>query len=308
LRSRLAACILALMSHFLLGIALGVLLAALLAAIAWRRHQHRLLLLERRAQVAERLAELGTMTGGLAHEIKNPLSTVNLNVQLLQEDLREVAAALPAEDPSGEQLTRAQRRLDSLARETNRVRDILEDFLRFAGRMRLDLQPTNINDVVKDLADFFEPQAQAAGVRIRTQFDASPAIAQVDAGLLKQAVLNLLINAVQAMSEARQANPPAAHGGCAELLIRTQIRKKVGHNELVLHVIDTGPGITPEKIAKIWQPYFSSKKNGTGLGLPTTRRIIQEHGGSIDVHSEVGRGTDFAINLPIDREKLADAQ
>ena len=148
------------------------------------------------------------------------------------------------------------------------------------------------------------PQAQASQLRIRTQFDASPAMATIDAGLVKQAVLNLLINAVQAMTDARQAKPPIAHGGCSELIIRTETRKKLGHNEVVIHVIDTGPGIEADKIAKIWQPYFSSKKNGTGLGLPTTRRIVQEHGGSIDVHSELGQGTDFAINLPIDREKL----
>jgi signal transduction histidine kinase len=294
------------MSQFLIGLGLGVLLAAVLAAVAWRRHRHRLLLLERRAQAAERLAELGTMTGGLAHEIKNPLSTVNLNIQLLQEDLREVAGNLPPDDPNLEQLTRTQRRIDSLSRETQRVRDILEDFLRFAGRIRLDVQPADVNTLVDELADFFEPQAQAANIRVRTQFDAHPAIAPIDAALVKQAVLNLLINAVQAMSEARVANPPVPHGGCAELIIRTSTRQKFGHNEVVIHVIDTGPGIANDRIAKIWQPYFSSKKNGTGLGLPTTRRIIQEHGGSIDVHSEPGRGTDFAINLPIDREKLTE--
>lgn len=294
------------MTPYFIGFGLGVLAAALLAAVAWRRHQHRLLLFARRAQAAERLAELGTMTAGLAHEIKNPLSTVNLNIQLLQEDLREVAGHLAADDPNLEQLTRTQRRIDSLSRETQRVRDILEDFLRFAGRIRLDLLPTNINTLVEELSDFFAPQAQAAQIRIRTQFDANPAIAPVDAGLVKQAVLNLLINAVQAMTDARQAAPALPHGGCTELIIRTETRKKLGHNEVVIHVIDTGPGIDADKIAKIWQPYFSSKKNGTGLGLPTTRRIIQEHGGSIDVHSELGRGTDFAINLPIDREKLAD--
>lgn len=282
--------------YFWFGLGIGVLIAVPLVAWASRRTEQRVRRLERRAQAAERLAELGTLTGGLAHEIKNPLSTVNLNVQLLKEDICDAAAELPTGSVGSERLDRAQRRIDSLTRETQRLRVILEDFLRFAGQVKLDLHPTNINVLVEELVDFFAPQAQAAKIQLRTQLSANPPVAPADAGLLKQAILNLIINATQAMDEARNKN--VAHGGCNELIIRTDRKKSGGQDELQIHVTDCGPGIPAERLEKIFQPYYSSKKTGTGLGLPTTRRIIEEHGGTVSVHSEVGKGTDFFIALP----------
>jgi signal transduction histidine kinase len=281
---------------FWIGLAVGVLLTIPLVAWATRRTAQRVRRLERRAQSAERLAELGSLTGGLAHEIKNPRTTVNLNVQLLQEDIRDAAGELPAESAGHERLTRAQRRIEALTRETQRLGVILGDFLRFAGRVKLDLHPTDINALVGELADFFAPQAQAAQVQLRTQLAASPPTAPADAGLLKQALLNLMINATQAMEEARLA--PAPHGGCNELIIRTERKNIGGQDELLIHVTDCGPGIAPDRLEKIYQPYFSTKKTGTGLGLPTARRIVEEHGGSIAVHSASGKGTDFVIALP----------
>lgn len=280
---------------FWLGVGSGVLLTIPFAWLALRRGVRKVTDLTRRALAAERLAELGTLTGGLAHEIKNPLSTVGLNLQLLREDLKAIADDPELVERLHEQLSRTDRRFDTVSRETQRLRDILDDFLKFAGRMKLDLHPTDINQLVDELVDFYEPQANASQIRLRAALDADPAIASADPALLKQAVLNLLINATQAMTAARQANKP--HGGCDELLIRTERRRRLGQEELVVHVIDTGPGIDDDKLDKIFQPYFSTRKGGTGLGLPTTRRIVDEHRGSIQVHSEVGRGTDFTITL-----------
>lgn len=280
---------------FWLGVAIGVLLTVPFAWLALRRGVRKVANLTRRALAAERLAELGTLTGGLAHEIKNPLSTVGLNLQLLREDLKVISNDAELPERLREQMSRTDRRFDTVTRETQRLRDILDDFLKFAGRMKLDLQPTDINALVDELVDFYEPQARASRIHLRTAFDADPAMAQADAALLKQALLNLLINATQAMTAARQTDKP--HGGCDELLIRTERRRRMGVEELAVHVIDTGPGIDSEKQTKIFQPYFSTRKGGTGLGLPTTQRIVQEHGGSIQVHSEVGRGTDFTIVL-----------
>ena len=279
----------------LIGLALG-LLGSIPVAVLWnRRTIQRVRQLEARARTVERLAEMGTLTGGLAHEIKNPLSTVGLNLQLLQEDLAEVAghAQTPADQ---DKLDRAQRRLDALHRETQRLKDILEDFLRFAGRMKLELAPTDVHALIRELADFFEPQANASGIRFRCQLSADPPTAPVDASLLKQALLNLLINATQAMSDARQKNAP--HGGANELIVRTENAEHLGARELRIDVIDTGPGIPPDALGKVFQPYFSTKRGGTGLGLPTARRIIDEHGGRLTVHSELGRGSDFTIALP----------
>lgn len=306
---------------FFAGIAVGLLLAIPATALAQRWERRRLQRLEARARAAERLAELGKLTGGLAHEIKNPLSSVGLNVQLLQEDLSELSGelsrAMPDEhDASSDQgirqgvpdavaaqtihelIGRIQRRFGGLARETQRLRDILEDFLRYAGRVKLDRQPVDINALVDELVDFFAPQAQAAQVRLRTQLAGAPVTVGADSGLLKQALLNLLINATQAMIEAREAGRP--HGGANELILRTEVARDLGQPEVCIHVIDTGPGIAPEDRDRVFEPYFSTKKTGTGLGLPTARRIVEEHGGTLALYSEPGRGSDFVVVLPVE--------
>ena len=286
----------------LLGLSIGVLLTLPIAAVWSRFTERRVRELERRARSAERLAELGTLTSGLAHEIKNPLSTVGLNMQLLQEDLGDIGRDAPPGAIPEEKLGRMQRRFDALRRETSRLRDILEDFLRFAGRMELDRTPTDLNALVDELADFYEPQAAAAHVNQRRQLGARPAVVPIDAGLVKQALLNLLINATQAMATAREKGRP--HGGADELLLRTQNRRYLGRDEVEICVTDTGPGITPDVVEKVFQPYFSTKRGGTGLGLPTSRRIAEEHGGRLTVHSEPGRGTEFTIALPTEVEAV----
>ncbi|HVL50604.1 MAG TPA: ATP-binding protein [Actinomycetota bacterium] len=275
------------MSHvsFLTGVACGIALTIPFIFLATRRTARRVRRLEQRAQAAERLAELGTLTGGLAHEIKNPLSTIGLNLQLLRESIDD-------SDLPPDLLSRLQNRLDAITSEADRLRGILEDFLSFAGRIRLDPQPTDINRVIEQLADFFHPQAEASGIRLRTQLDPAAGQLPLDVTLFKQALLNLLLNATQAMVEARYSGKP--HGGSADLIVRTQPNR----DGIEVHVIDTGPGIDPAVREKLFQPYFSTKRKGTGLGLPTTRRIVHEHGGAITVHTEPGRGSDFTLHLP----------
>lgn len=288
------------MQGFIFGFAAGVAITIPLIIIASRRTARRVRALETRRRGTERLAELGRLTSGLAHEIKNPLSTLGLNMQLIQEDLDAIARSGPPGSPVPEALARVQRRFVSLSREAQRLRQILEDFLRFAGRVRLDRASTNIRAMIEEMMDFFAPQAQAAGVQFRSQFDPQPIVLDVDAALLKQALLNLLINAVQAMTDARGSSKP--HGGCGELIVRTECRG----DEALIHVIDTGPGIDPASsdiegdINRIFEPYFTTKKSGTGLGLPTARRLVEEHGGTLTYHSEPGRGTDFIVSLPLE--------
>ena len=248
------------------------------------------------AMRSERIAEIGRMTSGLAHEIKNPLSTIGLNIQLMHEDLEDIAKELPENSQTEDQIGRVQRRFGSLGRETQRLKDILEDFLRFAGRMKLDPKKNDVHQLIEELIDFFEPQTAEAGVNLRTQLAASPAEIVVDGALLKQALLNLMLNSAQAMTEARDKGKK--HGGASELIIRTDNRKEMGNDMMTIHIIDTGPGMSEEVMGKIFEPYYSTKKGGTGLGMPTSRRIIEEHGGSLSVHSEEGKGTDFVIALP----------
>lgn len=289
----------------LLGGVGGVALGLLLSRPIIRRQVARVRAAERRARGAERLAEIGAMTGGLAHEIKNPLSTIGLNAQLLEEGLGD----LPSVDDA--ERSRLLRRVGALRREVERLRGILQDFLQFAGQVRLDARPGDLNQVVAELADFFLPQATTHGVRLRTDLAPGELRAPLDAPHLKQAVLNLMLNAVQAMG----AQP---EGAPRELILKTERREGAprarrrfggdaggedapaldGGPRLLLHVIDTGPGIPPERLGRIFEPYFTTKSGGTGLGLPTTRRLVEAHGGRIDVHSEPGRGTDFTIVLP----------
>ncbi len=254
----------------LLGVVLTLAFATGVGAILFRRLQ----LLERRAIQAERLAEIGSLTGGLAHEIKNPLSTVQLNLQLLREDLM----------PENPAYSRLVSRLSTVHNETTRLREILDDFLRYAGRIELDRKPTELNQLLEELCDFFMPQAQLQRVQLRLRKSPEPIIANVDPRLIKQAVLNLLINGLQAIGDA---------GG--ELILTVAA---VGKNA-VIDVIDTGPGIDPEVAAKIFQAYYTTKKGGTGIGLAMAKRIAEEHGGRIAVRSEVGKGSDFSITLPL---------
>ncbi len=249
---------------------LWVVAALALTRRLWRNARK----LSARRKGREQLVELGQLAGGLAHEIKNPLSTINVNLQLLSEDV-----ARPDRDESG----RLLRRLQSVQKETDRVRGILDDFLRYAGKYELNLESIDLCCLLGELADFFAPQADAARVIMRTDLPSSPVRCRGDANLLKQALLNLMINAVQATDA----------GG--ELIVRLS----AGAGRASLEVIDTGRGIAKEDLDKLFQVYYSTKKGGTGLGLPTTRRIVREHGGSIRAESQPGTGTRFVISLPL---------
>ena len=231
--------------------------------------------------MTEHMRQLSQLIGGLAHELKNPLSTINLNLSLLDEDMGRCNDDLHR---------RWRRRLQGVEEEVSRIRGILDDFLRFAGNVELNPQPTDLARLVDEMVGFFTPQTEANRVVLRTALPAKPVRADVDGNLLKQAVLNLLLNAVEAMP------------GGGELLIKLAT---VG-SSAVIEVIDTGPGMDAETLGRIFDVYYSTKTNGTGLGLPTTRRIAQEHNGELEVDSEVGKGTRFTLVLPLSRETERD--
>ena len=264
-----------------IGVAVGIMIMIPVLIIARRQAERRARNADRRAREAERMAEIGAMTSGLAHEIKNPLSTIGLNAQLLGEALAE--STLPTEEKD-----RHQRKLETLRREITRLGGILTDFLQFAGRMKLDLHSRNLPNLIDELCDFYHPQCEKVGVLLRTQHSSESLYAKIDETLFKQALLNLMINAIQAMTATNMPEGPR------ELMVRTENQ---GDNAIV-HVIDTGPGIDPDHLKEIFHPYMSTKAGGTGLGLPTARRIVIEHGGSITVHSEPHRGSDFTVTIP----------
>lgn len=274
-------------AELIIGVGLGLLLASIIWYAVVGRRIERAFRAERRSIEAERLAELGAMTSGLAHEIKNPLSSIVLNAQLLREGV--IDANLPDADAAP-----LIRKVDALARETTRIRAILEDFLRYAGRFRLHRQPHDLREVVGELRDFLLPQSEAASVLLRTDLPRDAVTAPVDADLIKQALLNLMLNAIQAM----EANAPDAR---RELILRVehapaQARQQA---EAIIHVIDTGPGIASARHEEIFRPYVTERRGGSGLGLPVARRIVEEHGGRLTLFSEIGKGSDFQIRIPI---------
>ena len=224
----------------------------------------------------EAIEELSRLTGGLAHEIKNPLSTVKINLKLISEDL----------DKNDAKLSRPLRKIAVVQKETDRLEQILDDFLRYAGRTELQPVTTDINELVSDMVDFYMPQAQSNSITMRFGTSKDKLMCRVDVVMFKQVLLNLFINAQQAMLT----------GG--ELIIRTY-RKK---NDAVIEIGDTGTGIQPDRIDKIFEAYYSSKPSGSGLGLATARKIIDQHDGTISVSSEMGKGTLFAICLPLLKE------
>lgn len=267
-----------------LGVVIGVVGTLPLLLVLLRRAVHRAREAEGEARHSQRLSELGSMTSGLAHEIRNPLSTVGLNAQLLHEDLASL-------DMEQEERDRLMHRVDALAREVDRLGHILGDFLDFAGRVKLDPHRCDLRTIVEELVDFYHPQCDQAGVVLRVQVPDGPVHVHVDEGLLKQALLNLLINATQIME--REA--AGATGEVGELMLRVDVDAESAW----VHVIDTGPGIAEEDLESIFHPYVSKRKGGTGLGLPTARRIVEEHGGRLKVQSVPGEGSDFVLMLPL---------
>ncbi len=225
-------------------------------------------------QLRSQFAEIAELAGGLAHEIRNPLSTMRLNLDLLAEDFG------PAETVRDR---RALEKVERVRRETLRLEDLLEEFLRYVRVAGIRPAPADLNAVVDDLRDFCEPQAMAQGIVTRAHYEPSLPPIALDVDQFKQALLNLVRNAQQAMPD----------GG--ELIVQT---RREGPWAAV-DVIDTGRGIDPEVQPRIFEAFYSTRPKGTGLGLSTTRRIVEAHGGSIEVSSEPGRGSQFTVRLPV---------
>jgi signal transduction histidine kinase len=234
------------------------------------------------AALIEQIAELSTLTGGLAHEIRNPLSTLKVNLQLLDEDWRHVEEGDAAQD-ARETARRGRKRIATLLIETDRLQRILQDFLEFIGKRDLKLAEHDVNVIVREIADFYRPQAQTSGIDLQVNLAPSPQICEVDAAILKQAFLNLLLNAHQAMPD----------GGRLTLIVEQH-----GAAEVRIDVEDTGPGIPSDQRAQVFHAYYSTKKGGTGLGLATTRQIVREHGGRIELSPAAEGGAKFSIFLP----------
>jgi signal transduction histidine kinase len=227
---------------------------------------------------AETYAEFAALVGGLAHEIRNPLSTIRLNMELLAEDFETTDSASPTKQRD----RRAKAKIDLVRQECDRLQKLLGDFLDFARQESLAPEPGSLNVEIEQLLDFFAPQARDGGVEIVRYLDPELPTVRLDRETFRSAVLNLLLNAVQAMD------------GGGQLVVRTR-PSGLG---VVLELIDTGPGMDSETLAKVFRAFYTTKQGGSGLGLPTARKIVEAHGGTIDIESAPGRGTKVTIWLP----------
>jgi signal transduction histidine kinase len=224
---------------------------------------------ELRAQYAE-LAEL---FGSLAHEIKNPLSVIRMNMELLAEDFAE---------PQTPKERRALAKIEMVTRQCTRLENLLNDFLRFSRLRNLDLRLGDLNEQIERVLDLFEPQAVESNIDVIRHLDPDLPAVKLDPETVQAALVNLVKNAMEAMP----------NGG--QLFARTRLTR----TGVALDLIDTGCGMDDKTAMKMFEAFYTTKNGGSGLGLPTARKIIEAHGGRIDVHSEVGRGTQFTLEFP----------
>ncbi|MCC9605293.1 sensor histidine kinase [Blastopirellula sp. JC732] len=224
-------------------------------------------------RLLEQYNEIAQLAGSLAHEIKNPLSVIRMNMDLLAEEL---------DPPQTSAERRALQKTKIVQEQCMRLQNLLDDFLRFARLRQLNLLPGNLNEQVERVLDFVAAQAERQGIEIVRYLDADLPSIDLDAETLYSALLNLVINAIQAMPD----------GGT--LMVRTQETR----HGVALGLIDTGCGMNEETALHMFDAFYSTKDGGSGLGLPLARKIIDAHNARIDVQSELGRGTQFTLEFP----------
>lgn len=227
---------------------------------------------------AESMAALSAITAGIAHEIKNPLGAIDLHLQLMERRIRK------DERHSGGRL---QGYLQIVQQEVRRLNTIVVDFLAAIRPMKVNPSRISPNRIVEDLAEFIQIGLEAQGTELVLDLDDHMPGVLLDYRLTRQALLNLINNGKEALES----------GGCV------RVSTRVDGDFAVVEVADNGPGIEKEKLNSIFEPYYTSKNYGTGLGLTIVYRIVQEQGGQIAVNSEPGEGTVFQIRFPLHRKK-----
>lgn len=227
---------------------------------------------------ADKLVLLGQLSAGIAHEIKNPLAAVNLNLQLLD---RNVAKDAPEYNY-----------IKTALQGVERISRIIEVTLNFSRSAMPDIRGLNINSLIPTTLDLVKSSLKRKEIEIKLDLDDKLPAVQADSKQLQQVFINLLTNAADAIKVK------------GEIEIKTYIESDSKNKELqfvVASISDSGIGIAPEDLPKIFNPFFTRKAEGTGLGLPITQRIMHQHGGVIDVESNLGEGTTFYVKIPIIR-------
>jgi PAS domain S-box-containing protein len=226
---------------------------------------------------AERLALIGTMSAKLAHEIRNPLGSVSLNLDLLRDELDAIGAGAATSADEGLALLR------SIESELGRVQRVIEDYLRFARLPSVRLRSLSINRLLEDHLPFLAPSLERQSIRLDTDLAGDLPEVPADPDQLWQALLNLFRNAIEAMPD----------GG--QLTVQTLARD----GAVICVIRDTGHGMDADRVEQMWKPFWSTKRGGTGLGMPLAQQIVAEHGGRLECESREGGGTVFTLALPV---------
>ena len=228
--------------------------------------------LEQKIRESERMADIGRMTTSLSHEIRNPLSAVQMNLQILKKN-----PLLQGND---------QKRVDISVREVKRLEKILQELLDFAKPIRLNVKEESLNELLLSSIELLEMKIESENIVLKTDLDPNIPLMHIDGQLLVQAVLNLLLNAVEASTAGRK------------ILLRSQYDKEIG--EMVEIVVsDDGQGIPEDIISDIYKPFFTTKARGTGLGLNNVKRIAEAHRGRVEVQNVHPHGACFTIQIPV---------
>jgi signal transduction histidine kinase len=219
---------------------------------------------------AERLAMVGKMAAQIAHEVRNPLSSIGLNTELLEDEL-------------GDNATEARELCRAIHTEVNRLTEVTETYLGLRGG-KPRLAQESLNAIIDDLVGFVRNDLATRHVELTTKLDPGDPTVHIDANQIRQCLINLVRNAADAVS---------AKGG-GQVVLRTRREDK----HVQIEIEDSGIGIPNELLPRLFDPFFSTKEGGSGLGLALTQQIIRDHGGEIHVASRVGRGTTFTLTVP----------
>ena len=237
----------------------------------------------------ESLAQMKTMAAGVAHEIKNPLASISIYLQLMDK-MMEKNGSMTREE--------AHKYLDVVSEEVDRINKIAVDFLFAVKPMKVDLSVCNINDIVRKTVDVVKAELSDKGISLGVNLATSLPKVFADCSLMEQSILNLVKNAMQAMPEDR-VNP--------SIVISTFIESDM----VKVSVQDNGCGMTEDQMSKIFEPYYTTKSSGTGLGLTVLFKIMKQHGGDVTVHSTQGEGSEFILQIPVpqnERFRIADTR
>jgi signal transduction histidine kinase len=222
---------------------------------------------------SERLNSLMLLAAGVAHEIGNPLNSLHIHLQLMERNLQNLHDGAKTE---------LQQSIDVARSEVNRLDSIVTQFLKAIRPSRPQLRPENVNTIVEDAVRFFTPELQDREIVVEQELRSDLPLLQVDRDQMKQAFYNVIKNSLEAMNR---------HGGL-------RIRTDLDDTHVIIRFIDTGGGMSAESLSRVFEPYFTTKPSGTGLGLLIVRRIVREHGGELSIESSQGKGFTLTIRLP----------